>query len=222
LTCKQQTSFDFQHAFISNTITDRCSVSLQTGEVGYIFPLYLYTDEDSHEINMNKETIDKIVKIVGKISPENIFDYIYAVLNSPDYRNKYKELLKIDFPRVPYPQDSKIFHKLVALGAELRSIHLLESPKVSKFITTFPMAGSDNMEKVSYQNGNVYINKDQYFGEVPEVSWNFFIGGYQPAQKWLKDRKGHILTNADIEHYQKIIVALSETDRIMHEIDKVK
>ena len=91
---------------------------------------------------------------------------------------------------VPYPEDKKQFERLVALGRELREIHLLESLKVSEFITTYPVSGSDTVEKISYKNGNVYINSEQYFGNVPEATWNFYIGGYQPAQKWLKDRKG--------------------------------
>jgi hypothetical protein len=82
------------------------------------------------------------------------------------------------------------------------------------------VAGSDTVEKPVYKDGNVFINAEQYFGKVPEVAWNFFIGGYQSAQKWLKDRRGRTLTNADIEHYQKMIVALAETDRIMKEIDR--
>jgi hypothetical protein len=101
----------------------------------------------------------------------------------------------------------------------LRSLHLLESPKVNQFITTYPITGSNVVEKLAYKNRKVFINAAQYFGDVPEVAWNFYIGGYQPAQKWLKDRKGRTLTNTDIEHYQKIIVALTETDRIMKEID---
>lgn len=135
---------------------------------------------------------------------------------------KYKEFLKIDFPRVPYPTDKKTFSKFVELGKELRELHLLESPKVNQFITTYPIAGSNMVEKLVYRDRNVFINKDQYFGNVPEIGWNFYIGGYQPAQKWLKDRKGRVLSNADIEHYQKVIVVLTETDRIMKEIDKEK
>jgi len=94
-------------------------------------------------------------------------------------------------------------------------LHLSESLKVNHFITTYPIAGSDVIEKPAYKNGNVYINKDQFFGNVPEEAWNFYIGGYQPAQKWLKDRKGRTLTNADIEHYQKMIVVLVETEEMM-------
>lgn len=219
LVSKQQSSSFFHHVFITKNLVDRCTVSLQTKEGAYTFPLYLYTEYGSKIPNLKKEIIAEIEKIVGKVSPEDIFDYIYAVLHSPNYREKYKEFLKIDFPRVPYPKDTKTFKKLTAFGAELRSLHLLESPKVNQFITTYPIAGSDTVEKLAYKNGKVFINAEQYFGNVPEVIWNFYIGGYQPARKWLKDRKGRALKNADIEHYQKIIVALAETNRIMKEID---
>jgi len=185
----------------------------------FVAPLYIYSNDRMRVPNFKKEIIDELEKIVGNIFPEEIFDYIYAILHSPNYREKYKEFLKIDFPRVPYPKDTKTFKKLVAFGAELRSLHLFESPKVNQFITTYPIAGSDTVEKLAYKNGKVFINAEQYFGNVPEVAWNFYIGGYQPARKWLKDRKGRALTNADIEHYQKIIVALAETNRIMKEID---
>jgi len=222
LSTKRVTSFkNWQHVFVSNKMTERCTVSLQTGEVGYVFPLYLYIDDGSKITNMKNEIVNEIKKIVGKISPEEIFDYIYAVIHSPNYQEKYKEFLKIDFPRVPYPKDIKSFKKLVAFGSELRLLHLLESPKLNKFITTYPIVGSDIVEKLSYKKEKVFINSDQYFGNVPEVAWKFYIGGYQPAQKWLKDRKGRTLTNNDIEHYQKIVVALTETHRITCEIDNI-
>jgi len=163
-----------------------------------------------------------------EFSEVDILDYIYAVLHSPTYREKYKEFLKIDFPRVPYPKDRETFQELTELGSELRQIHLLESPVVEKFITQYPIDGNNVVEKPVFRLsdltglGQVYINDTQYFDNVPEVAWNFYIGGYQPAQKWLKDRKGRTLEFEDILHYQKIIVALSETDRIMKEIDKVE
>lgn len=160
--------------------------------------------------------------VEGVIHPLDIFDYIYAVLHSPSYREKYKEFLKIDFPRVPYPTDADKFWKLVALGKELREIHLLESPKVEEYITGYPEDGDNIVGKPTYKNGSVYINETQYFSNVPEVAWNFYIGGYQPAQKWLKDRKDRELSYDDILHYQKIIVALTETARIMGEIDEIE
>ena len=160
----------------------------------------------------------------GELAPIDILDYIYAVLHSPTYRDKYKEFLKIDFPRVPYPKDAATFWQLVALGSELRQIHLLESPVVSKLITQYPVGGSNIVGKIRYDvsESNVYINETQYFANVPKVAWEFYIGGYQPAQKWLKDRKERELLFDDILHYQKIIIALTETDRLMNEIDKIE
>ncbi len=251
LSCRQQSTFDFQHAFITKSLADMCSVSLQTKETGYYFPLYTYSKESLNQksiievserrSNLNFKIAFNIAQginhtyiddetilaelsdgVVGVIHPLDIFDYIYAILHSPSFREKYKEFLKIDFPRVPYPTDADKFWKLVALGKELREIHLLESPKVEDYITGYPEDGDNVVGKPTYKNGSVYINETQYFSNVPEIAWNFYIGGYQPAQKWLKDRKDRELSFDDILHYQKIIVALTETDRIMGEIDEVK
>lgn len=165
-------------------------------------------------------------------TPLDLLDYIYAVLHSPTYRETYKEFLKIDFPRVPYPEDRTTFWQLVRLGSELRQIHLLEHPVVHDFITTYSQPGDNKITRrltkssIGYEltdedqkTGRVWINDDQYFDQVPEVAWEFYIGGYQPAQKWLKDRRDRTLSYEDILHYQQIIVALSETDRLMKKID---
>lgn len=170
----------------------------------------------------------------GTFAPIDLLDYIYAILHSPNYREKYKEFLKIDFPRVPYPTDPVAFWQLVALGGQLREIHLLESPVVEQYITTYPEGGDNTITRklsknspgfVPYDNdpatGRVWINDNQYFDKVPLVAWEFYIGGYQPAQKWLKDRVGSELKFEDILHYQKIIVALTETERLMGEVDGV-
>lgn len=188
-----------------------------------VFPLYLYLGENKKIPNLNKEIWQKINEVAGETTPENIIDYIYAVLHSASYREKYKEFLKIDFPRVPYPKSKEYFESLVVLGKELRELHLLESQKLNPpYVTRFPESGSDMIESKypSFENGKVFINPAQYFGNVPEIAWNFYIGGYQPAQKWLKDRQGKKLSNFDIEHYQKIIISLTETEKIMREIDK--
>ncbi|MCL5031114.1 MAG: N-6 DNA methylase [Bacteroidetes bacterium] len=222
LVTKRGQDFDSAPCFITNSLIE-IRIYSPPGVQGtdYVFPLYLYSKDGTRVPNLKIEIVKEIENIVGKIEPEEILDYIYAVLHSPNYREKFKEFLKIDFPRVPYPKDKKTFKELVKLGTEIRLLHLLESPKVNQFITTFPKLGSDTVEKVIYKNENVIINEEQYFGKVPESAWNFYIGGYQPAQKWLKDRKGRKLTNEEIDHYQKIIVALVETERIMKEIDEV-
>jgi len=219
-----QASKGFKHVFLSNTITSRAVLDTSAlFGAGRLFPLYLHHEDGTKTPNLDKEIWQKIDETAGKTEPEDILDYIYAVLHSPNYREKYKEFLKIDFPRVPYPKDKKTFWKLVKLGSELRGLHLLESPKVNNFITTFPESGSNTVEQKfpKYEGKKVYINDSQYFGNVPEVAWNFYIGGYQPAQKWLKDRRGRELAVEDIEHYQMIIVALNETAQIMKNIDSI-
>jgi predicted helicase len=234
ITTKQLSTFDYQHAFVSDIPADMCSVSTQTKETGYVFPLYLYEDSGSKVPNLDSDIWKTIDNVAGKTEPENILDYIYAILHSPSYREKYKEFLKIDFPRISYPTDKDSFWKLVELGRELRELHLLKSPVVNNYITTFPIGGDNNvtrkMTKTSIgfeitdktnKLGKVWINDTQYFGDVPEVVWNFYIGGYQPSQKWLKDRNGRVLTDQEIDHYQQMIVSMNETARIMQDIDKV-
>lgn len=211
------TKLSWNHILVTKSLPTAISLDINGT---YFAPLFLYDADGSKKSNLDKEEVEKIENIVGKVAPEDIFDYIYSVLHSLNYRKKYNEFLKIDFPRIPYPKEKESFKKLVKLGGELRELHLLEPQKVNDFITTFPETGSDTVEKIEYIDGNVFINSVQYFGNVPETAWSFYIGGYQPAQKWLKDRRGRTLTNDDIEHYQKMIVALIETDRIMKEIDQ--
>lgn len=224
---------NFTDIFVTKLMSDKHSLSMK--ENNSFAPLYLYPDEKSLDTerkpNLNSEIVGELEKKLGLVfvgekesgnetfAPIDILDYIYAVLHSPTYRETYKEFLKIDFPRVPYPKDAVTFWQLVKLGGEIRQIHLLESPIVENYITQYPMDGDNIVGKIRYAEGRVYINETQYFDSVPETAWNFYIGGYQPAQKWLKDRRERTLGFEDILHYQKIIVALSETDRIMKEIE---
>ncbi|MEG0930835.1 type ISP restriction/modification enzyme [Algoriella sp.] len=236
---------DINTPFITKELSDQGAVRPGTTSTSNVAPLYQYKNLNQTSIvdttertpNLNMEIVNEIGEKLGlHFSPEkpdytnqteetnqfypiDILDYIYAVLHSPKYRETYKEFLKIDFPRVPYPTDQKQFWELVALGKQIREIHLLESPKVDDFISSYPIDGSNIVGKPKYADGKVYINDTQYFDNVPEVAWNFYIGGYQPAQKWLKDRKEIELGFEDIMHYNKIIVALTETDRLMKEID---
>ncbi|HPE77976.1 MAG TPA: hypothetical protein PLC80_17915 [Draconibacterium sp.] len=163
----------------------------------------------------------------------DIQNYIYAVLLSPANCNKYSEFLETGFPRLPNPRDAVTFWQLVELGDKLRQIHLLESPLVNHFITSYPVDGDNTVGEVHFEDERVYINYQktyssrrleglQYFGNVPKIAWEFYFGGYQPAQKWLKDKKGYTLNLDDILHYQKIIVALKETGFLMLEVDKIE
>lgn len=242
--CKQfKTGDKYVHAFIANEVIESSYVSNRTSEITSIFPLYIYQEKNGQKMigkteeripNLKSEIVNKIAgeldltftneKEVTEdtFTPIDLLDYIYALLHSPTYREKYKEFLKIDFPRVPYPKDKDTFWKLVKLGGEIRQIHLLESPTVEQYITQYPMDGDNVVGKSTYKDGKVYINEIQYFDNVPQTAWEFYIGGYQPAQKWLKDRKDRTLEFDEILHYQKIIVALSETNRLMKEIDSIE
>ena len=233
---------DYHHVFVTKEIFESSLVSNKTSEIGYGFPLYLYPDTDSGQQNLGDRSSRKpnldmaLVKEIAAnlkmkfahgeeqrrndaFRPEDLLDYIYAVLHSPGYRETYRESLKTGFPRVPFPADKKQFLALADLGAELRALHLMESEKLKKLITAYPEAGDHIVRQVKREKDKVRINKTQYFAEIRDVAWDFHIGGFQPAQKYLKDRKGRELTFDERRHYQKIIVALVETEKIMKEID---
>ena len=190
---------------------------------GCTFPLFLVKDNMGLEElipNFNKSVLSQIEQFIeNTVDPYELLDYIYAVLHSSNYRERYKEFLKVDFPRIPYPTTAEEYHRLSALGSQLRKLHLMEEVPPTKH-AQFNTPGSNVVDKPEYKGNSVWINKEQCFEDVPETAWNFYIGGYQPAQKWLKDRRGRELTFDDIAHYRKIITVLEETDRLMKEIDK--
>jgi predicted helicase len=153
--------------------------------------------------------------------PEDIFNYIYAIFHAPIYRQRYAEFLKIDFPRVPLTANAALFWELVIKGDKLVKYHLMKETGTE--ISTYPIPGSDIVEQVKYRENHqqIWINAQQYFDQVPQQIWNFYIGGYQVCQKWLKDRKGRQLNFDDISHYQNIISIISETIKIMEHIDQI-
>ncbi|MBR4022533.1 MAG: DNA methyltransferase [Ruminococcus sp.] len=233
---RQAITDNWSHVGVSKNLVDNRFHYSNKG-IPIVCPLYLYSEELGKTVrtpNLNPEIVKEISEKLGlpfapdsdggktdSFAPIDLLDYIYAVLHSPKYRETYKEFLKIDFPRVPYPTDIDMFWKMVELGGQIRRIHLMEADVLNTPVTTYPVDGENEVTKPAYKNGKVYINKEQYFDGVPELAWNFYIGGYQPLQKWLKDRKGRKLSDEDIAHYQKIVVALTETDRLMKEIDEV-
>ncbi|MBU2226630.1 MAG: DNA methyltransferase, partial [Proteobacteria bacterium] len=162
---------------------------------------------------------------VKTFGPEDVFDYIYAVFHSPAYRGRYAEFLKIDFPRLPLTSNIELFRSLCEIGGQLVALHLMETP--IRFMTSYPIAGNNTVEAVRYsapgegsEVGRVWINKAQCFEGVPPEVWAFHVGGYQVCQKWLKDRKGRLLTYDDITHYQRIVAVLAETIRLMAAVDE--
>lgn len=235
ITAKSNKSDTCDHFYITKYMSEtKCGERTTQSAV---FPLFTYSKALEKTIrtpNLKSEIVADISEKLGlpfapdsdggsteSFAPIDLLDYIYAVLHSPKYRETYKEFLKIDFPRVPYPTDKEIFWKMVKLGGEIRKLHLMESPLFDTLITTYPVTGTNEVVKLNRKDNRVYINNEQYFEGISDLAWNFYIGGYQPAQKWLKDRKGKNLSDEDILHYQKIIVALTETDRLMKEIDDI-
>lgn len=204
--------------FVSNSITETKLGEASTQSA--VAPLYLFRDGEVIT-NLNPQILSEIEAVIGKVSPEEIFDYVYGVLYSPTYRKENGEFLKSDFPRVPYPSSKTGFESVVSLGKKLRELHLFTDPRVNLQITSFPEIGTDVAEKAVFKNGRVYINDIQYWDGVTEDVWNFSIGGYLPAQKYLKDRKGKKLSSAEFENYEKMIVSISETIKIMEKIDEV-
>ena len=246
LVVPRQCSSDWKYVFCTNTIGDHNLIA-SAGKLGAgdLFPLYLYPNEEGdpstslhfaqddklqRKANLDEKIwskIDKNVKL--KTTPEQVFDYIYGVLHTPSYREKYNEFLKIDFPRIPYPENKEQFERIVSIGNKLRKLHLME--EIPPQTTSFDIEGDNVVTDVKYEKeipgqagndnyGKVYINKTQYFANVPDLAWNFYIGGYQPAQKWLKDRKNRTLTYDDISHYRKIIAILIETHKLMQKLDE--
>ncbi|CUU11219.1 N-6 DNA Methylase [Armatimonadetes bacterium GBS] len=227
---------DYSHVGVTNLIADtRCFYSASgTMEMA---PLYLYHRETladgttlmRKEPNLKAEYLRALAQQIGyEPSPEQVLAYLYAVLHSPTYRQRYASFLRQDFPRVPLPVSAEQFDALASLGQALIDLHLLRTPQLSQSHVCYPVSGSNRVEKgyprydapIPHQHdGRVWINPKQYFEGVPGAVWNFTFGGYQVCQKWLKDRRERILSNAEIETYRQIIVALEETLRIMAQID---
>jgi predicted helicase len=236
---------------VANQIIESCAISNITREINYVFPLYIYPDvgkaerpmfhtwpagKSGRRANLDPGFVEAIEhttdltfvsdgrgNLANQFGPEDVLAYIYAVFHCPEYRRRFEPMLKLDFPRVPHPGAVESFAALVQLGHDLLDLHLLESAKVARPTTEFIGSRNCEVEKVSWSRNTVWIDKAQTVGfkGVREDVWNFHIGGYQVCHKWLKDRKGRTLSKQDIVHYQKVVVALAETIRLMTEIDEV-
>lgn len=198
-----------------------------------LFPLYLYQKTDKTDLfsdhesgekkpNIKPELFEELkTKYKKEITPEEIFYYIYAILYSNTYRTKYAEFLRIDFPRIPFTSNYKLFIILGKLGKQLADLHLLKSDGLNKPISKFLGKGDNKVtQRPKYEDEKVFINGSQYFNHVKEEVWSYQIGGYQVCDKWLKDRKDRELSLDEIETYCKIVTALSKTIDLQKEIDE--
>ena len=231
---REELQISYAHFLVTDNIIEHGGLSSKT--TCYLAPLYLYPDpkqkdlfshiEESKERKPNiSEKVFSALKEAfnAEITPEDIFYYIYAVLYSNMYRTEYAEFLKTDFPRVPFTKDKRLFQKLGDYGKLLAGLHLMQSPELDSPVAKFQGVGDKRVEKIKYdkRRSRVYSNQHQYFEGILENIWQYRIGGYQVLSKWLKDRKGKILSVDDVKHYCKIATAVEKTIGIQKNIDKI-
>ena len=238
-----------KHNYYSNVYVTRHIADRHCLEEANVAPLYASADDGLVAAkalsNLSTRAAGAVAMIGLRLKQEahgdlttscgaqDFMSFIYAVLHSNDYRRRYADFLQIDFPHVPLPGSVDLFRKLVAVGHELLALHLLESPKLAKFITTYTGPKNPEVGRVGWSDGTVWLDAGKTnargggratkpgtigFQGVPEEVWDFHIGGYQACDKWFKDRRGRTLSDEDVAHYQKIVVALNQTIRIMAEI----
>lgn len=207
-----------------------------------VFPLYLVSDVESPQRSLTKELrpnfspsfLQRLNNLLKEGSAESraapyrptaidIFNYAYAVFRSPTFRRRYEGFLKIDFPRLPLTSNEQLFVALAGLGEQLLELHLLESPKLDVSVTEFVGNGRVEIERPSWSDETVWVDREQTSGfrHVSEAVWQFHVGGYQVCEKWLKDRKGRPLSKRDIDHFQRIVVAIAETIQLTQTIDAI-
>ena len=212
------------HAFITDSIVEHGSLSSKT--TNYLFPLYRYDNEMSNPIrreNLKSEFRRWINDYYGKAhSPGDILGCIYAILHSPNYRKRYAEFLRADFPRIPFPKENTEFQRLAAIGGELIAAHLLRANCAGDLAQHDGTGTSNTVEKVRHDATaqRLYFNKDEWFAPLPPAVFNFPIGGYRPLEKYLKSRQGRILPLAEINTLKKAANAIAFTIDKMGEIDK--
>ncbi len=257
VTVRQVAEGVFNHVFVSNNIIES-RVTLSNKGIAFLLPLYIYQKKDNpkkqsfgkvmmlfepeaeygvKKPNISPSVIEQLTKDFRKTpSPEQIFFYIYAVLYSNTYRTKYAEFLKIDFPRIPFTKDYKLFIKMAEYGKRLVDLHLMKSPEIQppeppltkgelKGVVKFQGKGDFKVEKLTLKpvqgdENHLYINQSQHFEGITKDVWEYQIGGYQVCDKWLKDRKGRSLSLDEIKHYCNIVTSIQKTIEIQKAIDE--
>jgi len=246
---RSRSSDSWKHAFATDKIIAGAT-SITSLDINYLFPLYLYKEKEpkkrgnpgkimmifepeadygTKQPNLSPLVIEQLTTFYKKApAPEEIFYYIYAILYSNTYRTKYAEFLKIDFPRIPFTKDYKLFKKVGEYGKKLVDLHLLKLAELDPSVAKLQGKGDNKIEKLRYEDvgaghdlPKVYINQNQYFERITKEVWQYQIGGYQVCHKWLKDRKGRKLSLDNIKHYFKIITALQRTIEIQKAIDNI-
>jgi predicted helicase len=208
---------------VSDKLTECCAISNKTGEINYVFPLYLLT-QDGREPNLHEKFLQALRAVMDREpTPKEVLAYIYAVLHAPSYRQRYAPFLRYDYPRVPLPASAEQFVRLASLGQHLIELHLLRCLSLRESPVGFPVSGSNRVEKgyPRYRDGAVWINDSQRFTGVSQAVWAMRVGGYQVCEKWLKDRRGRALSNREIETYRRLVYALAQTLELVEVMERV-
>ena len=224
---REEMNIPWGHVFVTNTIVEHVALSPKT--ISYLFPLYLYPDEhkddifasDEREYNIASGLLGQFSRQWPQFRPEQLFYYVYAVLHSNRYRQRFAQYLRMDFPRIPFTDDYELFGLLAGYGKELADIHLLKGPRLNTPIAKYQGSGSNDLvEFIKYEDKSiVQINPDKHFEGITPELWNYHIGGYQVLHKHLKDRKGKTLANPI--HYCRMATALALTIQMRGDIDRV-
>lgn len=224
---REERDTDYAHFFVSDCIVEHCAISINTCAVA---PLYLYSGSDQlfqeKSYNITPFAINLFHKAYEgydkqDITPEKIFNYIYGVAYSIKYLTKYKEFLKLDYPRIPVTKDYAKFNLIADYGERLINIHLFKSQDLEKPVAKYFGKGDNIVKKLEFNDEKIWINESNYFSPVSEIIYNKKIGLYQVCHKWLKDRKGKELTLDEVQTYCKIVTALEKTIEIQKQIDEV-
>jgi len=227
----------YSHALVVDNVVDR-RVFISNRGAAYIFPLFA-CQNDSNQSDLfgksNHESCNfspdfwhwwekNISALDDGTDPWNVFYYIYAVLYSESYRTRYLDFLKSGFPRIPFTTDPDLFFKISKLGNQLADLHLLKADVLDEPSVRLDGEDGNEIEKRKWKDNQLWINANQYFAPVPEQAWQYYFGGYQVADKWLKDRQNRSnarLTKEEVKTYCQMITAIMHTIIIQKEIGRL-
>lgn len=220
LVSKQLASPNFKHVFVTDMLSESCVVSNKTKEGNYHFPLYVYIANEKQKANINEKIINVLKEKYGlEPSPEETFCYIYAILHSNKYRERYAQFLQSDFPRIPLAPTYDNFKELAKIGNQLVELHLMKTKYNSAI--KFDVQGTNVVKQVKFRDGKLWINTEQFFDGIPQSAWHFRIGSYNVLEKWLKSRKSRSLSGNEIERFIQIVESINLTLHCMKEIDMI-
>lgn len=215
---KQIAAGESPGALVIDTIAGHKTYSAYN--INYVFPLYVYDASGAEHANFDGRVLQNFLRELSfEPSALAVFDYVYGVLWTPSYGQMNRHHIEDGYPRIPKPSSDDDFLRISAAGGVLRSAHLMRDPLQGNLAGSFPVQGSNLVSEARWYEGSVWINQTQHFEGVDEAVFKFKVGGYQPVLKWLSDRRGSVLGDADVEYVAVMIEAIQATARIGVELD---